>query len=34
VKLTEPGKVTFTLTPVKGKAVISGLVLERMGDVK
>ncbi len=34
VKLTKPGKVTFTLTPVKGKAVISGLVLERTGEAE
>jgi len=34
VVLEHSGKVTVTLTPVTGKAVISGLVLERTGDLK
>jgi len=34
VVLEHPGNVTITLTPVAGKAVISGLVLERTGDIK
>jgi hypothetical protein len=29
VTLRKPGEVTVTLTPVKGKAVVSGMVLER-----
>ena len=34
VKLSKPGKVFVTLTPVKGSAVISGLVLERTGEAE
>jgi hypothetical protein len=33
VTLQRPAKISLTLTPVKGKAVISGLVLERIGDL-
>ncbi|MEI8235364.1 MAG: hypothetical protein WCH57_11870 [Verrucomicrobiota bacterium] len=34
VKLSKPGKVFVTLTPVTGKAVLSGLVLERTGEAE
>jgi len=34
VTLRAPGEVTVTLTPIKGKAVISGVVLERVEGAK